>query len=379
VRTLLAVLILLGPSCAAAGEPDRPRRLVEFGWDEPDTAFLRAHLAEMERTPFDGCVFHANYRDADGKVGNLAWEFWGRRAFTEEELSGAFDDLRALDPRRFRSNFLRFNVTPADLDWFDDFAAILTNARLAARHAREGHAAGILLDTEAYQGKLFDYRKQRHASSKSWDEYAEQARRRGREVMGAFQDGFADLTILLTFGVSLPWRQSDGGKRPLAECEEGLLVPFLDGLIAATKGRARLVDGHELSYGYRDPTRFAEAARTIKEGVLPLVADREAYGRVVSAGFGLWMDYDWREQGWNTDDPSRNYFTPEGFEASVRRALDEADEYVWIYTETPRWWSDAGGPVKLPDAYAEALRRTRSKTGIHHKGTRSTKNAQNSS
>ncbi len=73
------------------------------------------------------------------------------------------------------------------------------------------------------------------------------------------------------------------------------------------------------------------------------------------------MDHDWRKNGWNVEDVSKNYFTPEAFEASVRAALATADEYVWIYTETPRWWSDKGGPVKVPPAYAEALRRARTK------------------
>ena len=73
------------------------------------------------------------------------------------------------------------------------------------------------------------------------------------------------------------------------------------------------------------------------------------------------MDHDWRKNGWNVEDVSKNYFTPEAFEASVRGALATADEYVWIYTETLRWWSDKGGPVKVPPAYAEALRRARTK------------------
>jgi len=43
----------------------------------------------------------------------------------------------------------------------------------------------------------------------------------------------------------------------------------------------------------------------------------------------------------------------------VRKALDTSDEYVWIYTEKPRWWSEAGGPVNLPAAYDAALRRAK--------------------
>jgi hypothetical protein len=35
---------------------------------------------------------------------------------------------------------------------------------------------------------------------------------------------------------------------------------------------------------------------------------------------------------------------------------------VWIYTEQPRWWSAEGKTVKLPEPYAEAVRRARKGT-----------------
>ena len=96
------------------------------------------------------------------------------------------------------------------------------------------------------------------------------------------------------------------------------------------------------------------------EGVADVVAvAADLYRRRVSAGFGLWLDYDWRKTGWDVDDPSKNYFSPESFEASVRVALGRSDEFVWIYSETPRWWSPMGGPVKLPEAYDAAIRRAR--------------------
>ncbi len=81
------------------------------------------------------------------------------------------------------------------------------------------------------------------------------------------------------------------------------------------------------------------------------------------------FSHDWLKHGWNTEDASKNYFTPDGFEASVRAALATADEYVWIYTETPRWRSDEGGALKLPPAYAEALHRARlRRRGLYHQG-----------
>jgi hypothetical protein len=331
------------------------KALIEFGWDEPDTSFLRKHLATMERSPFDGCVFHVDARPHEGKPASLTWHGWGKRTFTEADVQPARDDLKSLRPARFTRNFLRFNTTPGDVDWFDDYSPILANARLAATLAREGHAAGILLDTEHYQGKLFSPASR----ARPWAESAAQARRRGREVMEAFQEGFPDLVVLMTFGPSLPRRQMLRSGKPLSQVECGLLVPFVDGMVEACRGQARLVDGFEPSYGFKTAGEFEDGHRLMTAGVADVVADAALYRRRVSAGFGLWLDYDWRKNGWDEGDPSRNYFTPEGFEASVRAALGRSDEFVWIYTETPRWWSPKGGPMKLPEAYDAAIRRAR--------------------
>ncbi|MBI2946870.1 MAG: hypothetical protein HYY23_04435 [Verrucomicrobia bacterium] len=349
--------MLVGASLQAAERP--VKKLIEFGWDEPDPAFIRGHLAEMEGTPFDGCVFHVNYARPGGGTGSFTWEAWGQRTFTEAELKPALDDLKAIHSRRFSHNFLRFNTTPAKLDWFDDHSAVIHNARLAAQVARLGSCAGVLFDIEQYEGPLFDYRKQRDAKEKSWEVYAAQVRRRGREVMSAFQSGDPNLTIFLTFGYCLPWAQSGGGKKALADCPYGLLAPFLDGMVEAAHVRVKIVDGHELSYGYKDPDRFPKAYETMRETLLPIVRDPEEYRRVFSFAFGIWMDQDWRKNGWNAEDTSKNYFTPETFEASVRKALEVSDEFVWIYTETPRWWSAEGKPVKLPEPYDAAVRRAR--------------------
>jgi hypothetical protein len=222
---------------------------------------------------------------------------------------------------------------------------------------QEAKCKGILFDIEQYDGQLFDFRKQKDAKEKGWEAYAAKVRERGREVMNAFQKGHPDLTIFLTFGYSLPWMESGAGKGSLADCHYGLLAPFLDGMVEAAKGRTRLVDGHESSYGYRDTNRFAVAYRAMKEDLVPIVRDPVKYRQVFSFGFGLWLDNDWRKAGWDEKDFSKNYFSPEAFEASARQALAVADDYVWIYSETPRWWSKDGRPIKLPNAYDAALRR----------------------
>ncbi|MEO6434951.1 MAG: hypothetical protein ABIP55_04215, partial [Tepidisphaeraceae bacterium] len=338
--TLLAVALLSTYAAAQATPPStdssaqppahlvKKKKLIEFGWDEPDTVFLRRHHMTMEKTPFDGCVFHL--------PGDFLWQSWCKRTFTEAELAGALDDLRHTPTGKLTHNFLRFNVAPGEVDWFDDFSPVLANARLAARFAREGKAAGVLFDIEQYNFQLFDFRKQRDTKTKSWDQYAAQAKQRGREVMEAFQEGYPDLTVFLTFGYSLPYAQVKLDKTKLAEVDYGLLLPFLDGMFEAARGKSVIVDGFEISYGYKEPKQFNEAAVSMKQTVLPMIADAEKYRKHGSLGFGLWMDNDWRNKAWDERDVSRNHFMPEQFEQSLRKAMETADEYVWIYTETPK-------------------------------------------
>jgi hypothetical protein len=349
VKRAVAALALALAACAP-----RPK-LVEWGWDEPDPAFMRRHAAEMAATPFDGCVFHVDYQTPGGK-GSLTWEMWGRRALEEPLFEEAVADLRATRPTRFNESFLRVNVTPGDLDWFDDFTPVLANARLAARIARSGHTRGVLLDVEQYQGQVFDYRRQRHAASQPWESYAIRARHRGREMMEAFQAGYPGLTLFLSFGHSLPWVQSKHGQIPLADVSYGLLAPFLDGMLDAARGSTRIVDGYELSYGFTHGPHFDEARTLVKEGVLPIVGNSEAYRQRVQLAFGLWMDYDWRHAGWDAAAPEKNYFTPERWAASVTRAREVSDEYVWIYTEQVRWWGPESASHPVPEAYRAALR-----------------------
>lgn len=350
------------PSVAYADSGEGSKKLIEFGWDEPGTDFMRDHISEMEKTPFDGCVFHVNYRKADGSAGSFTWECWGNRTFREEELKDAVDNLKNTRFQSFTHNFMRFNVTPGDIDWFDDFTPIITNARLAARVARQCGIKGLLFDIEQYNSQLFNYAKQRDSAARSWDEYAEQTRLRGREVMEAFQSEYPGVTIFLTFGYCLPWAQMDG-KRSLAEVSYGLLAPFLDGMLDAVNTeppRPVIVDGCELAYSYKDTSRFAKTYRMMTEDMLKIVnADVEKYRAIFSFGFGVWMDNGWRQNGWDTENFSKNFYTPEEFGATLSAALKTSDEYVWIYTETPRWWTGSGSSEKLPGEYFESVMSTK--------------------
>ena len=336
-----------------------PKQLIEFGWDEPTTAFMREHVSQLRASPFDGCVYHATYRAADGDTGNFAWSLWGRRRFTSRELAQASADLRATDFGPFRANFLRVNVTPGDLDWFEDHGSVMANLTLAARLARQGGGPGILFDIEQYRDSLWDYRVQARRHGQGWNELSAQVRRRGAAAMRALERGYPGLTVLLTLGYSLPLHETGGGRHPLTVTHNGLLVPFLDGMFAAASPRAIIVDGHEHSYGAREPAEFAARADSMRSGVRRLLAHPTRYRRHGRIAFGIWLDDESPIVGWDPTDPSRNRRTPGSFGKAVQAALDYTDHYVWIYSEQPRWWSAAGHPLRLPADYDSVLRAVR--------------------
>src|SRR5438067_239106 len=92
------ILVSFGPGFVHAAA----KKLIEFGWDEPDTRYLKEHIAQMEKMPFDGCVFHIKYTKTNGTGrGDFMWEGWGKRAFHEVELKAALDELKATKFKRF--------------------------------------------------------------------------------------------------------------------------------------------------------------------------------------------------------------------------------------------------------------------------------------
>jgi hypothetical protein len=340
----------------------RPRtRLIEMGWDEPDTRFMRANLPAMERTPFEGCVFHVMYPRPGGKQGNFTWEFWGTHAFTRAELRPAIDDLKATPFRTFTDNFLRINVTPGDVDWFSSDSIVVNNARQAARIAKEGGCVGIMLDTEPYNALLWNPGK---ASTRPWNETAPRVRAWGRAVMNAIQSEYPDPILLLTLGQSFAWHEVTLLRKPIDQCPNGLLAPFIEGLFDAARGGAQIVDGHELSYGFRDTSLFRRAASTMRNGVIPIVGDSVRYRAHARVAFGVWMDHEWKKNGWDTLDVQRNYYSPQALERTLTVALRTTDRYVWLYSEEPRWWTTAGHPTALPAAYVDAVMRARRAVGL---------------
>jgi len=331
--------------------PDK--KLIEWGWDEPGPAYMRANAQRMDGYGFDGVIFHAE-PVRDGQNMNFTWECWGTKRFEYSDFAQNIADLRAAHAqfRRMTDNFLRFNVTPGDVDWFDDaaFAVVLHNAELAGRVAKEGGCKGLMFDIEMYGQPLFTYPKQIHKDTKSFREYEEKVHQRGEELMRAFNRYYPDLTVLLTFGYGIT---GVGGDR--SKAGYGLLKNLLDGMFDAADDKTIIVDAYEGAYSFRVHREFVQARNTVLKNMVRFVGNPKAYQKHVRVGFGIWMDNRYGAKDWHVDDFERNYFTPDEFEYSVFCGLHVTDRYVWVYTEHPKWWTNE----RLPAAYLEALRRVR--------------------
>jgi hypothetical protein len=351
LSALVAAAVLAAGHSVWAQSAGGSKKLIEWGWDEPDPKFMRQNIAKMELLPFDGVIFHV----AGNRGGNLSWELWGSRKFELAEFSRAIDDLKATPFHRLTDRFLRVNVTPGNVDWFDDRAwdVVAHNFAVAAQVAKQAGCTGVMFDVEQYEKQLFNYGKQPQGTGKTFDAYRAQVRRRGRQWMKAVDASYPDITVLLTYAYSIT-----GGGPKVREGESyGLLADFLDGMLDEATPQTKFVDAWEGAYGYRTQEQFQFAYARIKRKLARVAADPEKYRRQFQAGFGIWLDNssNGNKAAWHTDDLSKNYFTPGGVENSVRLALAATDRYVWIYSEQPRWWT----ADRLPPAYVDALTRAR--------------------
>jgi len=370
VLSLLIFSLMLTP-CTAA--------LIEWGWDEPDQTFLKAHITTMERKPFDGVVLHLTVPGVPPGKENFSWHLHDHR-YQWDEVRPAVEELKAVPFRRFRHNFLRINLNPGDrqLDFLDDqtWETGIANLGLAARIVREAGLKGLMVDPEAYSPRfnVFDYGR-RAVRDASFETYRSAAFRRGQQAAAILGSTAPDLVLLFAFAYTFPCgsptRAADGGY--------GLLPAFLDGILVAKSPKMVVIEGHESTYPLRYCPQFQEAYRRLRVECRRLSLVPDHFDRDLQVGFAIWMDNEsgsycarYRQERklcpWA--DPNlypveaRHQVDPHDFEEAVASALDLTDGYVWIYSEEPKWWTPARPDGEnLPAEFVEAIERARKAVG----------------
>jgi hypothetical protein len=371
LRTLaiaLSVVILgliFSQRANAQEEASVRKKLIEAGWDMPNTSTLRKNIKQMEETPFDGVILTADGKDGVGKSVSTLTAF-STVPWKKEWFQGAVNDLKAVHSTQLTDNFLLVMNLPGNVDIFDDagWKEIANHWSIVAWIAREGHLKGICFDQEEYQHAQFGYTSQAQRDKHSFAEYQIKARQRGREIINAVASVDPNL-VIFTYSmesINVAAINSSNPQRSLQESSFGLYPAFINGWLDAAPPTMIFVDGAE-DQGYRANSRldFVTAANMMRNTALNLVApeDRRKYLAQVQASFGIYLD------AYINPSTSPWYIDPKGLtptqrlQANVGGAVNAANEYVWVYGEKYRWWDTQNSSVK-PESWESVL------PGIHN-------------
>jgi hypothetical protein len=249
-------LLASAPGSSSEATPAPRKKLIELGWDIPNTAFLRQHWQAMEASaPFDGVMFKIEFKGDDLKSYSTEGG-WDARPWQAAWLDSALADMKACRFTKFTDNFLRFNATPGNLDWGDDagWAALAAKLGLCARVVKAGGARGLAPDFESYGAKQFRFNP---GAGRSFAGTAALARKRGAQFTGAIAREYPAAVVLSLWmnSINVKAGLSDRPESILAGGEYGLLPAFVDGMIEAAPPGMVLVDGCENGYYMARPRR----------------------------------------------------------------------------------------------------------------------------
>lgn len=354
VLTLFGSVCFLGCGLCWAETPtvvEAPhKKLIELGWDIPDTAFLRQNYEKMEQTtPFDGVIYElAQVAKRDGQEPqkqSSQW-LWDATPWDRATFQPAIDDLKSCAFKQFTDNFIRINFSPATVAWNDDagWKTITQKVALCAWVAKaSGCTKGVAPDFESYGSELFRYHPD---SGLSFQDTVAIARQRGAEFVTAIASEHPDAVVLCLWmnSINASAGRSDTPDAILESAGYGLLPAFINGMLDAAPTTMRFVDGCENGYYYDGEEAYARSALDMLLWTSPamrLVApeNRTKYRTQVQAGFGFYLDM--------YSNPKGNDYYREAHEGETRfdrmvanldAALSASDEYVWVYGEKYRWW-----------------------------------------
>lgn len=315
-----------------------PKKLINYGWGTPDTTYLRAHIRDMERDPFEGLGFRLMGRRPDGGeypgYHPMTSEKWERRYFDQ-----ALEDLRHIEFGKFTDNFVKFYLGGnKGFDIFSDahWEATLHNLDIIVDAARLANCKGFVIDPENYDLATW---KPRSKDPAAYDRTAAELRRRGRQFIEFINERMPNATLIFLFLPSYLDKfgvlDTDDPKPILMELEYGLLPAFTNGMLDGIGPDVTLVDGSEATYKARTPEDFIRLRHVMKEKTLRLIApeNRETYRRQVKVGHGIWLLKSCQGRFPAVDEARQ-------WERVVYHALRTSDEYVWCYHECWYWWPE---------------------------------------
>lgn len=347
--TIALSLVVSIQASAAVGKA----KLIQWGGNTPPLTYIKDHVREMEKMPFDGMILNPSANDGSKLI---CWNVWVPAPLKLEEYSKDIEAMKATKFKKFTDNLLLIDSTPGQIDWFDDnFKYVSANAGLMAKTAKECHMKGIMFDVEQYLGQLYDYSKQPEKDKHTFAEYQEKVRQRGQEFMKAINAEFPDVRIMMTFSYEVAYGSlPEGGE--LSTMPYALLPSFIDGMLDVATPKTIIYDGFEYSYGLKTDLEYKNA-----EGFMMVMGNwrtgnKPSFEKRYKSSFGVWSD---NGSHWDSKDFTKNYFSPEELGTAVHSALKYSGGYVWLYAEKAKWWWNWNDQMNVPQPYVDAITKAR--------------------
>lgn len=333
-RFLLVILCFTGmiPFTIARGQGSK--KLVQFGWDYPTVSFLKTHLGEMQKQPFDGVAFSFDFK---------IFDLFDTIAYPEKNFQ--FDDLPGLKWGSFTDNFIRVRAQSMNgPNWTDDKAwnNIILNVHNISKAVQLSGAKGIFFDPEYYYGALLPdknpwiYNDTLYPHM-TYQEVGEYVRKRGEQFVKAIQYYKEDTKILSFYLLSLVTLQAR--LKPLEQTGMALYPFFVQGMFAGKNPKCEIIDGNELAFSYRYEFQFVFAGERLRDWGKAFIPDslKSVYQNLTVSQpvfydriYGTFPQFD--EEKLNPIQKANWLYS------NLYYAYKTSDEYVWFYNSKIDWW-----------------------------------------
>ena len=309
------------------------KKIIEFGWDYPDVSFLKTHIVDMEKKPFDGVVF--------------SFDFDIYNAFDTIQRADSlfqYKELSQLKWKKFTDNFLFMrgaSITGAH--WLDDnsWSKIERNLKKVSKALSVSKAKGIGFDPEYYYNDStlnpWVYRASYYRDL-SYEQVGSYVRKRGKQFIKALQADKPDIKILCFWLLDLFDAQSR--TQPATKTGMALYPFFIEGIMEGINQVNSIIDGNESSYWYQKPENFILAGEYLRDRGRDLVySPLKPKFKDISVAQSVY--FDWIYAKIPSYDKGFNQATRERYlRDNLYSALKSCDKYVWFYNERINWWKD---------------------------------------
>jgi len=327
------------------------KKLIDYGWNNPGSQFVRENIVQMEQKPFSGFTL----RLATGS------DIFNKVAYPDAAFEQDRANLKATKFSTLTDNFVVMTVR-LELGWSwlssADWNAVESNVRNYAKTAAAGKFKGIVFDPEPYGISPWRYSAENYGG-KSFTEVSGVVRERGRSFIKAVHAELPGAKILSFWFLTLLKNQLEEAGGSLEQAEYALLLPFAEGWLDAAQGEI-FIDGTENAYYNLSAEDFVKD-KAFFNGASNILSseNQDKYPSSVDLGYGVYLDgvLDlWKSPrfvGFYLKSAEERLKL---LEHNVYHSLKGADEYVWVYGENVDWWKG-----KVPTGLEDALISARNK------------------